>query len=203
LGITDAVMGDLITLPLRLTARAASLWLRATEEVLNRTLAVADRLTPSDGSAASETPMAQQAPPPPRAEPPPPRAEPASPAPPEPEPPPAEPEPAPSVPEPAPAADDRGPFPEAPTHVSEEPVIVEELADRGAEEGAGAQVRVDEPWDGYAQMSAQEVVARLDDATAEQLAAINLYESANRARATVLSAVERQLELISRGGPSQ
>lgn len=179
-------MGDLITLPLRLTVRAASLWLRATEEVVSRTLAVADRVTSRDGAATPETP----APPRPRTEEPPePSAPEAS------SPPPA------SAPPPAPSAPP--PIPEEPAHVSEEPVLVEELAESGAEEGAGAQVRIDEPWDGYAQLSAQEVIARLDDASAEELAAINLYESANRARATVLSAVERQLELISRNGPSQ
>jgi hypothetical protein len=81
-------------------------------------------------------------------------------------------------------------------------VIVEEFAERGAEEGAGAQVRIEEPWDGYSELSAEEVIARLEDASAEELAAINLYENANRSRQTVMSAVEQQLELISRGGPS-
>src|SRR5436309_12999438 len=38
------------------------------------------------------------------------------------------------------------PLVEEPAHVSEEPVVVEEFAEPGAEEGAGASVTVDEPW---------------------------------------------------------
>ena len=70
--------------------------------------------------------------------------------------------------------------------MSEEPVIVEERADPGAEEGAGAEVRIEEPWDGYTQLNATDVIARLEDADAAELAAVNLYESANQSRQTVL-----------------
>jgi hypothetical protein len=49
-------------------------------------------------------------------------------------------------------------------------------------------------------MNARDVIARLEQFSQEELAAITLYESANQRRQSVLSAVERQLELVSRGG---
>jgi hypothetical protein len=81
----------------------------------------------------------------------------------------------------------------APVHVSEEADLVREEAEPGAEEGAGASVTVRPPWDGYERMAAREVIARLGDATAAELAAVQLYESSNRSRQTVLEAVERRL----------
>jgi hypothetical protein len=63
-------------------------------------------------------------------------------------------------------------------------------------------VTVDEPWDGYAQLNAKDVIARLSGASQAELAAVTLYESAHQARQTVLSAVERQLALTARGGTS-
>ncbi len=87
-----------------------------------------------------------------------------------------------------------------PTHVSEEPELVEAFAEPGAEEGAGAQVTVSEPWTGYRRMTAQDVVDRLSDATPAELAAVQLYERKHRERATVLTAVERRLKHAS-GGP--
>ncbi len=85
-------------------------------------------------------------------------------------------------------------------HVSEEPELVREVADPGVEEGAGAQLVVNEPWDGYARMSAKEVIARLGSATPAELAAVSLYESGNRSRQTVLEAVQRQLRTANGGG---
>jgi hypothetical protein len=70
---------------------------------------------------------------------------------------------------------------------------VESFADPGAEEGVGATVAVDEPWAGYAHMTANDVIARLPDASPEELAAIELYEHAHRDRKTVLAAAEREL----------
>jgi hypothetical protein len=107
--------------------------------------------------------------------------------------------------EPEPPIEEQPPAPlvEEPVHVSEEPTVVEEFAEPGAEDGAGAEVRIDEPWDGYANMSAKEVIGRLGDATPAELVAINLYESANQARQTVLSAVERQLKVANRDGASE
>lgn len=87
-----------------------------------------------------------------------------------------------------------------PAHVSEEPVLVEEFAEPGAEDGAGAQVRVDPPWDGYERMSAKDVIARVASADSAQLAAAQLYESANRRRQTVMNAIERELRIADAGG---
>jgi hypothetical protein len=88
-----------------------------------------------------------------------------------------------------------------PIHVSEEPELVEEFAEPGAEDGAGAEVTVSEPWTGYRRMTAQDVVDRLSDATPAELAAVQLYERAQRGRETVLTAVARQFQ-HARGGPN-
>ncbi|MBV9425431.1 MAG: hypothetical protein JOZ98_21155 [Solirubrobacterales bacterium] len=90
--------------------------------------------------------------------------------------------------------------PEPPAHVSEEPELVSEVAEPGAEDGAGASVTVDEPWTGYSRLSAKEIIDRLSSATAAELAAIELYESGNRGRATVLAAAERELKIKSGRG---
>ena len=82
-----------------------------------------------------------------------------------------------------------------PAHVSEEPELVREDAEPGAEDGAGASVNVLEPWDGYAAMSAREVIERAEEATPAELAAVRLYEARHQSRQTVLAAVDRQLEL--------
>jgi hypothetical protein len=86
-----------------------------------------------------------------------------------------------------------------PEHVSVEPTVVDEFAEPGAEEGAGAEVNVAEPWEGYAQLSAEEVISRLADAAPAELAAVQLYESANKQRATVIAAAAR--ELRAKSGP--
>jgi hypothetical protein len=89
-----------------------------------------------------------------------------------------------------------------PVHVSEEPELVREVAEPGAEDGAGAQVTVAQPWDGYAHMNAREVVARARQAGPAELAAVRLYESRHRSRQTVLAAVDRQLKLSGGGRPA-
>jgi hypothetical protein len=81
-----------------------------------------------------------------------------------------------------------------PAHVSEEPVLVEEIAEPGAEEGAGASVHVQEPWEGYQRMNAREVIARCGEATMAELVAVQLYESGHRNRQTVLEAVARAMK---------
>jgi hypothetical protein len=73
-------------------------------------------------------------------------------------------------------------------------VLVEEVAETGAEDGAGAQVTIDEPWDGYRLMNAGAVIDRLGGASAAELAAVELYELANRKRRTVLQAAQRELK---------
>jgi hypothetical protein len=84
--------------------------------------------------------------------------------------------------------------------VSAGPALVREEAEAGAEEGAGPGLTIREPWEGYALMSAKQVIARLAGATPAELAAVSLYESGNRSRQTVLQAVQRQLRTPSGGG---
>jgi hypothetical protein len=93
----------------------------------------------------------------------------------------------------------RAPLVEEPAHVSEEPELVEESAEPGAEDGAGAGITVAEPWDGYGQMSAKDVIDRAGTATVAELATMRLYEARHRARQTVLAAVDRQLKLANGG----
>ena len=78
-------------------------------------------------------------------------------------------------------------------HVSEEPNLVAESADQGAEDGAHAEIDVAEPWDGYSRMTAREVEQRLGTATAEEVAVVRLYEATHKARQSVLRATERAM----------
>jgi hypothetical protein len=94
------------------------------------------------------------------------------------------------------------PVAQEPVHVSEEPELVRESAEPGAEDGAGAQLTVMEPWNGYAHMNARDVIARARQASQAELAAVRLYESRHRSRQTVLAAVDRQLKLSGGGRPA-
>ena len=199
---------DLITLPLRIAASATRLGFHVTERAVGAVLQAADRLvgvaqeppglaasapaksrsdvswtvvvaTPalpgsvSDtarGSPEDETPSQPQA---------------VTPQPQDTSPQPPERTPAPE-PEPGPPA--------ARAHVSEEPQFVEAFAEPGAEEGAGASVRVQEPWKGYGKMTASQIIARLDGGTREELADVALYEGLHRRRRTVLTRARRQLQ---------
>ena len=76
--------------------------------------------------------------------------------------------------------------PPEPVHVDEEATLVGEFAERGAEEGAGAELDLAEPWEGYDGLSVEQVLARLDQASPETLAAVTLYEGANRGRGSVV-----------------
>jgi hypothetical protein len=211
------MMGQLVTLPLRISARTASLMLRGTEAVVTRALALAGRPMTDEPQATPEPPPPPPSRPRPRREPPRQRQRQGEPAPHEPPAPPHEPPPPPAEPpphaEPPPAAAETSsaevetapepdPLIEEPTHVSEEVELVREEAEPGAEDGAGAEVRIDEPWEGYAKLNAKDVVARLAVASQAELAAVTLYESAHQARQSVLSAVERQLALAARGSTS-
>jgi hypothetical protein len=104
----------------------------------------------------------------------------------------------PSSPAPAPEPRTVPPVPSTPAppprHVSREPQLVDVSADPGAEEGPGATVRIDEPWTGYGQMTAPDVIDRLTGASPEELAAAALYERAHRGRKTVLAAADRELQ---------
>ncbi|HVE67586.1 MAG TPA: hypothetical protein VNB64_03290 [Solirubrobacteraceae bacterium] len=81
--------------------------------------------------------------------------------------------------------------PEPPVETPTE--LVAEVADAGAQDGAGAQVHVQEPWDGYAALSAHEVVARLGSATPEELAVVAMYERLHGGRTSIVEAAELAL----------
>jgi hypothetical protein len=114
-----------------------------------------------------------------------------------------EPEPEPSEPEPGPLEPE--PEPESPADVAEALDLPTEEPTRGevaqlreeqreaeaTPDSPGAQIRVDEPWNGYRSMAAADIVDRLavaDDATKAQ---VRLYESTHRRRKTVLEATEQ------------
>ena len=81
-----------------------------------------------------------------------------------------------------------------PDHVDEEVVLVAETAEEGAEDGAGAELRVEPPWDGYDEMTAADVRDRLAAATPVEAAAVELYESTHKSRRTVIDAAARALK---------
>jgi hypothetical protein len=120
------------------------------------------------------------------------------PAPPIPGPPPA---PTPATPGPVAATTPATPGPAAaptpslaePAHVASEVELVEESADPGATDGAGAQIRIDEPWEGYRQMKAADIIDRLTSASREEIAAVELFETVGRKRKSVLTAAQREL----------
>jgi hypothetical protein len=85
------------------------------------------------------------------------------------------------------------PEPPEPVHIEDEPELVAESADPGAADGAGAQLTVDEPWPGYQQLNADEIIDRLSTANPAELAVMELYEATHKRRRTVLSALQRQL----------
>jgi hypothetical protein len=103
-------------------------------------------------------------------------------------------------PEPRRSGGNGGAPPEAPepVHVSEEPVLVAEVAEEGAEDGAGAEVRVDEPWPGYNRMTAADIRERLSNEPTEVAAAVSLYEAAGKGRSSVLEAAGRRMRLSGR-----
>ena len=75
--------------------------------------------------------------------------------------------------------------------------IVAESADPGAADGAGATIRVDEPWDGYKEMTAPAIIDRVVVADAATLTAIRLYEGQHRKRKSLLAAVDKRFAAIS------
>jgi hypothetical protein len=178
------MVGELITLPLRLGMRAADTALRTGMTVSGRTLQLAGELlkTFTGGETNGAAPRGAD----------------------------GQPERAPdrsrstttvsSSAQPAPSRPPIAQEPQAPPHVSEEPVLVDELAEPGAQDGAGANIEVAEPWEGYDQMTAKQIVARLRSSSAAQLAVVELYERENRERETVLAAVKRQLKTADRDG---
>jgi hypothetical protein len=179
-GMTVAMTRSLIGIPLRAGRRGAGLALAATIGVVERGLSMAAQMANAvrkrdepdlDFDGVEHRPEREPGRPPRRAVPP-------SPAP--------------------PAASAEPSAEEEPDHVSEEATLVEEVAEAGAEDGAGAQIHVAEPWDGYRQMTASDVVDRIRGADAAVLAAVELYELSARGRQTVLVAVRRELTRAAR-----
>lgn len=79
-------------------------------------------------------------------------------------------------------------------HVEEEEVVlVGESADPGAEDGAGAQLRIAEPWEGYRAMRAADIVDRLVVESEKALSIVLLYERSTKNRRTVMAEAEREL----------
>jgi hypothetical protein len=68
-----------------------------------------------------------------------------------------------------------------------------EEQDAGSEGGPGATVSVAEPWEGYAQMSEEQVLDRLTGADPALRAVVRLYESFNDRRSQVLYATEETI----------
>jgi hypothetical protein len=79
----------------------------------------------------------------------------------------------------------------------EEEEVVAQFAEPGAEDGAGAQLDVEEPWDGYAEMNAGAIISRIDQADPAQLAVVELYEQTHKKRQTVLNAAAKRLRALS------
>jgi hypothetical protein len=96
-----------------------------------------------------------------------------------------------------PVAEPPAPPPTMPTaepdHLEERPVVAAEVAEAGAEEGAGAQVHVDQPWEGYGGMTAAQIRDRLADADPEVAAVVKLYEAANKGRRSVIEMADRRM----------
>ena len=193
--------GNVITLPLRASFRSARLLTRVVGgttshalSMVGRTIGAVAPSPPTPRTTAATTPPAQPAQP----------AQPAArtqklpetpsvqKAPPRQAPPPQPPPP----PSPSIATE------QTPVHVSEEPELVREVAEPGAEDGAGATIRVAEPWNGYRRMNAKDVVERARSANQAELAAVRLYESRHRSRQTVLAAIDRQLKLANGSAPA-
>jgi len=81
--------------------------------------------------------------------------------------------------------------------IDDEPIPVAEFAERGAEDGAGAEVHVDAPWEGYDAMTVADLKPRLADADRELLGAVVLYEGFGRRRRSVIDAAEKRLTRLS------
>jgi hypothetical protein len=97
---------------------------------------------------------------------------------------------------PAPTAATPTPAPEPPAeeeHVDEGVVLVAEVAEAGAEDGAGPELDVEEPWENYDRLTAEEIADRLSAASREAVAAVQLYEAVTKSRDSVLEAAEHRL----------
>ena len=73
-------------------------------------------------------------------------------------------------------------------------MLAAEVAEAAAEYGAGAEVHVEEPWEGYRSMTATDIRARLAGADAAEAAAVKLYEALHKERSSVIAAADRRLQ---------
>ncbi|HEY3725617.1 MAG TPA: hypothetical protein VGL51_00485 [Solirubrobacteraceae bacterium] len=182
---------SLITFPLRLGLRGAGIAVESATAVAERLIGLAaqlaDAVTRNGGPDLDFDGTEHREPEPEPAPTEPDRAAPQSPT------AAAEP-PTPTTSEPEPLAD----LDPSESHVSEEATLVEEVAEAGAEDGAGAEVHVAEPWDGYRELAADDVIDRIRGASSAELAAVELYELSHRSRKTVLAAVQRELARADR-----
>jgi pimeloyl-ACP methyl ester carboxylesterase len=104
-------------------------------------------------------------------------------------PPKAKPRPAAPAPPPAPPTTPRStPLLESTEHIDTEPELVASFAEPGAEDGAGPELHVEAPWDGYDRMRAQDIVDRLGAADEAVRAAVLLYERRRKNRVLVTRA---------------
>ena len=87
--------------------------------------------------------------------------------------------------------------PEEPVHIDDEPELVAEFAEPGAEDGAGPEIHVEEPWDGYRRMRVGDIQARIAKASPAEAAVVQLYEMTHRKRRSVLDAVERRTKQLA------
>jgi hypothetical protein len=81
--------------------------------------------------------------------------------------------------------------------VDDDPVPVAEFAEEGAEQGAGAQIDIEAPWEGYDGMTAAQIQKRISGADSAMVAAVSLYEGSRRGRRSVIDAADRRLKLLS------
>jgi hypothetical protein len=80
-----------------------------------------------------------------------------------------------------------------PDHLEDRPVVAAEVAEAGAEEGAGAELHIELPWDGYRSMTAAQIRGRLAEADPEVAAVVKLYEAAHKGRRSVIEAADRRM----------
>jgi hypothetical protein len=81
--------------------------------------------------------------------------------------------------------------PQPPAHVDEGLTLAAEFAEPGAEEGAGPEIEITEPWEGYDRLTAAEVRQALKGASPAAAAAVRLYEQQHSRRRSVIEAAER------------
>jgi diacylglycerol O-acyltransferase / wax synthase len=80
-------------------------------------------------------------------------------------------------------------FPEPPVETEDE--LVEQVAERGAETAPGPEIEIDEPWEGYARMTAAEIRRRLASEPPAVAGLVEIYERANKGRKQVIDASEK------------